>query len=211
MRQKKFYCLEILSLSVYLCYLKRLFNKISDKSIIEGIRLQDVKVLNYVYDNYFQTIKNHVKRNSGTDDDVSDVFQDTIIALYKQISDNNLTLTSDLKGYFFGIAKNIWNVQLRYKKRVTELDIDIEDETDADEFNDPLLERVMSRAFQKLMIDCQTVLTLFSDGCSYEEIAIKMNHKNETYARRKKYLCKEALIELIKKDSEYREYQRFLK
>jgi RNA polymerase sigma factor (sigma-70 family) len=188
-----------------------LFNKISDKIIIEGIRQHDDKILNYVYDNYFQTVKNHVIKNSGTADDVPDVFQDTIITLYRQIIENNFTLTSDLKGYFFGIARNIWNVQLRRKKRVTELDIDFVDETQSDEIDDPLFERIMSRAFQKLRPDCQTVLTLFSDGLTYQEIAVKMNHKDEIYARRKKYLCKEALIEIIKEDPEYQEYLRFLK
>ena len=33
-----------------------------------------------------------------------------------------------------------------------------------------------------------------------------MNLKNETYARRKKYLSKEALMELIKSDPEYKDY-----
>jgi RNA polymerase sigma factor (sigma-70 family) len=190
---------------------KGLFNKISDKSIIEGIRRQDVKVLNYLYENYFQSVKNHVIKNSGTIEDVSDVFQDTVIALYGNVSDENFTLTTELKGYFFGIARNIWNVQLRYKKRVAELNIDIPEEENTDDISDPILERIMSKALLKLKPDCQKTLTLFSDGCSYEEIAFKMNFKNETYARRKKYLCKEALIELVKEDPEYQEYLRFLK
>jgi hypothetical protein len=55
------------------------------------------------------------------------------------------------------------------------------------------------------------VLNLFADGLSYEEIAMKMNLKNEVYARRKKYLSKEALLDLVKEDSEYQEYFRFQK
>mgnify|MGYP001569388319 CR=1 FL=1 len=55
------------------------------------------------------------------------------------------------------------------------------------------------------------VLNLYSDGSSYEEIAEKMDLKNETYARRKKYLSKEALLEIVKEDPEYQEYLRFLK
>jgi hypothetical protein len=43
---------------------------------------------------------------------------------------------------------------------------------------------------------------------SYEDIAVRMNLKNETYARRKKYLCKEALLEIIKEDPEYQEFLR---
>jgi DNA-directed RNA polymerase specialized sigma24 family protein len=55
------------------------------------------------------------------------------------------------------------------------------------------------------------ILSLFSEGLSYEEIADKMDLKNEVYARRKKYLCKEALLELVKEDPEYQEYFRFQK
>lgn len=188
-----------------------MFGKLTDKSIIEGIRLQDEKVLSYLYDHYYQTVKNHVVRNSGSNDDASDLFQDTIIALYQQVSDNSLVLTSDLKGYFFGIARNIWNAQLRQKKRIFELNMDIPEEDDSNESFDPALEKILSRSFQKLKPDCQTVLTLFYEGISYEEIAFRMNLKNETYARRKKYLSKEALIEIIKKDPEYQEYQRFMR
>jgi hypothetical protein len=73
------------------------------------------------------------------------------------------------------------------------------------------MESVVSRAFQKLKPDQQLVLSLFSDGHTYEEIAAKMNLKNEMYARRKKYLCKEALLELVKEDPEYQEYLRLQK
>ncbi|MCX6302970.1 MAG: RNA polymerase sigma factor [Bacteroidia bacterium] len=188
-----------------------MFNKISDKSIIEGIRKQDDKTLNWLYDNYFQTVKNYVIKNSGTEEDVSDVFQDSIIILYNQIAGESLNLTTDLKGYFFGIARNIWSSQLRKKRRTTGLDIDLPDELPHEETDELLFERIVSRAFQKLKPDNQTILTLYSDGHSYEEIAVRMNLKNEIYARRKKYLSKEALIEIIKEDPEYQEYLKYRK
>jgi RNA polymerase sigma factor (sigma-70 family) len=188
-----------------------LFKKISDRAVIEGVRNQDGNILNWLYDNYLQTVKNYVLKNSGSIEDVSDVFQDSIIILYKQITEETLNLTTDLKGYFFGIARNVWNAQLRKKQKTTELEIDLADEEDVDDINYPILERIVSRAFQKLKPDQQTVLNLFSEGYSYEEIALKMNLKNETYARRKKYLCKEVLLEKVKEDPEYQEYLRFLK
>lgn len=190
---------------------KGLFKKISDIDIIEGVRKQDDKVLNWLYDNYLQSVRSYVLKNSGSEEDVSDVFQDSIIVLYTQISENNLNLTTDLKGYFFGIARNVWNAHLRKKHRTTELKIDIADEEDIEEINNLILERVVSRAFQKLRPDQQMVLNLFSEGLTYEEIALKMNLKNETYARRKKYMCKEVLLEFVKEDPEYQEYLRFLK
>lgn len=188
-----------------------LFNKISDIKIINGIKNQDDFILNWLYDNYLQTIKKHVLNNNGSVDDVSDVFQDTIIILYNQIVSDSLNLTTDLKGYFFGIARNVWSAQLRKKQRTVELEIDLPDEDETEEQSDPVLERIVSRVFSKLKPDQQMILTLFSDGLSYEEIAIKMNLKNEVYARRKKYLSKESLIELMKEDPEYQEYFRFQK
>jgi len=189
---------------------KGLFKKISDINIIIGIRNQDDKVLNWLYDNYFQSVKNHVLNNSGSIEDVSDVFQDSIIALYNQITEDNLNLTTDLKGYFFGIARNVWSAQLRRKQKTTDLVIDLPDETTEDQ-SDLVLERIISRVFQRLKSDQQMVLNLFSDGLTYEEIAEKMNLKNEVYARRKKYLSKEALLDLVKEDPEYQEYLRFQK
>jgi RNA polymerase sigma factor (sigma-70 family) len=183
-----------------------LFHKISDSRIIEGIRQQDDETLNWLYDNYRETIRHHILRNSGSEADVSDIFQESIITLYNQISENELKLTTDLKGYFFSIARNIWSATLRKKQRNIEIDTDLPDDGGSDEARSEILERIVSRAFLKLKPDCQTILTLFSEGYSFEEIALKMNLKNEALARRKKYLSKETLLELIKEDPDYKDY-----
>jgi RNA polymerase sigma factor (sigma-70 family) len=185
------------------------FKKYSDIDIINGVRNQDDKVLNWLYDTYLPSIKKYVLSNSGSNEDVSDVFQDTIILLYNQITSRNLNLTTDLKGYFFGIARNVWSALLRKKQKTIELEIDPPNEEGYEEQIDAILEKIISRVFQKLKPDQQMVLNLFSDGLSYEEIAVKMNLKNEVYARRKKYLSKEALLEFMKEDPEYQESLRF--
>lgn len=188
-----------------------LFERISDKNIIDGVRNQDDTILNWLYDNYLPTVRKHVLNNNGTNDDVSDVFQDTIIILYKQITDDNLSLTTDLKGYFFGIARNIWSALLRKKLRMTELDLDFAEESGQEDVTGLLLEKIIIRAFNKLKPDMQKVLSLYSRGYSYKEIAVKLNLKNENYARRKKYISKEALLAHMKEDPEYQEYLRFLR
>ncbi len=186
---------------------QQLFGRLTDKVIIEGVRQQDEKILCWLYDNYLQQVRHYVLKNSGSDDDVSDVFQESIITLYNQISENKLTLSTDLKGYFFGIAKNIWNSMLRKKPSNEELDNEIADTDDSsEEIANQLLEKIIFRCLRKLKPDAQTIMTLYSEGCSYEEIAFKMDLKNEAYARRKKYLSKEALIEIIKADPEYKDY-----
>jgi len=185
------------------------FKRYSDKSIIRGIKDQDDKILNWLYDHYLQPVKIYVTRNSGTADDASDVFQDSIIVLYRQICEEKLALTTDLKGYFFSIARNIWNNSLRKRKITLELHPEMPDESPTDEAADIVFERIVSRAYEKLSTDHQKVLTMFSEGLSYEAIAVKLKLKNETYARRKKYLAKEALLEIMKEDPEYHELLNF--
>jgi RNA polymerase sigma factor (sigma-70 family) len=183
-----------------------LFRKFSDSAIIEGIRRQDEKILNWLYDNYMEQVRHHVLRNSGSEADVHDVFQESIIALYRQITENHLNLTTDLKGYFFGIARNIWSSQLRKKMPNTAIDSDTPDNSALDEAGDKILERIIARVFNMLSDDNRTILTLFAEGLSFQEIAEEMNLKNETYARRKKYLSKEALLDLMREDPEYLDY-----
>jgi hypothetical protein len=49
------------------------------------------------------------------------------------------------------------------------------------------------------------ILKLYSEGQTFRD-SFHDGLKSEAYARRKKYLSKEALISLIKKDPEYKDY-----
>jgi len=70
-----------------------LFKKYSDSDIIDGIRRQDNKILTYLYDAYYEVIRDHLKKNSGSDDDVYDVLQESVVILYKQVTGNGFKLT----------------------------------------------------------------------------------------------------------------------
>jgi RNA polymerase sigma factor (sigma-70 family) len=179
-----------------------LFKKYSDSAIIDGLGRQDNKILEYLYDAWFEMVRDYLRKNSGSDDDVYDVLQESIIILFKQVRESDFSLTTDLKGYFFGIVKNRWREQLRKNPKFSNLETDPPDESQEDESH-LTLERIVSRSFILLKEDCQMIINLFMEGYDYTEIASKMGLKNDVYARRKKYLCKEALMEIIKSDHEY--------
>ncbi len=95
--------------------------KHSDKKLIEGLRKGEDKTLNYLYQNYFSTVKSHIIKNSGTEEDAYDIFQDALMVVFKKFQNNGVELTSDLKAYVFGIARKLWSNQLRVKKEVSDL------------------------------------------------------------------------------------------
>lgn len=188
---------------------KPVFSKHSDKKLIEGIRRGDDETLNYLYNNHFDLIRNYILKNSGTEDDAYDIFQDVMVALFKRVSKNHIDLTIDLQGYLFVIARNLWTVQLRRVKRKhsTEVDFADEDEDDVSGLLDTPIEQIVQRSFLKLDPECRKVLELHMEGRDYEHIARVMKYKSEGYARRKKYLSKEALIRIIKEDPDYEGYE----
>ena len=182
-----------------------LFRKYSDIDIIDGIRRQDTRILAHLYDSYLEMISDHLRKNGGTSDDVHEVLQESVVILYRQVTGEGFRLAGDLKGYFFGIARNVWNAHLRHRSRLVPLSAEHADSSAAEEISKAALERIVARSFTLLAGDCQMVLTLYGDGYSYDEIARRMGLKTEAYARRKKYLCKEALMEIIKTDPEYQD------
>lgn len=181
-----------------------MFSKYTDKKLIEGIRKRDDEVLKHIYAAYFDMVRDYVIKNNGNNSYVSDVFQESIIILFKQIKSNELDLKTDLKGYFFGIARMVWSQMLKQKQRFSNLETELVDETPSSYDNtSAIMERIVARAMEKLNPDCREIIALFLDKVPYDEIARKLGLKDENYARRKKYLCKEALMELVKSDPEY--------
>ncbi|MEE4214128.1 MAG: RNA polymerase sigma factor [Bacteroidales bacterium] len=183
-----------------------MLKKHSDKKLIEGIRKGDQNSINYLYDTFFDTINAYIVKNSGTEDDAYDIFQDALMVIFKKIQQNNLDESTDVKGFIFGVARNLWHEHLRKKKKKVDLDPDVSDEFDPSSLLDTPLEQIVQKSFLALKPECREVLNMLIKGADYKEIAKTMNYKSEDYARRKKYLCKEALIKIIKADPEFSDY-----
>ncbi len=179
-----------------------MLKKHSDKKLLEGIKKGDEKSVNYLYNSFFETIKSFILSNTGTEDDAYDIFQDALMVLFKKIRQNNISESTDVKGFIFSVSKNLWYEQLRRKKKTIDPP-DTYDEIDISELLDTPLEQIAQRSFLKLKPECQKVINLYIKGKDYSEIAELMSYKSAEYARRKKYLCKEALLEIIRNDPDY--------
>lgn len=196
---------ELVNWKYYICfkYYFEVLKKHCDKKLIEGIRKGDNKTVNYLYDSFFDTIKSYVLKNTGTEDDAYDIFQDAMMVLFKKIQLNNLAEDTDVKAYVYGVSRNLWHEHLRKNKKIIDIDAELIDEFDPSKLLDTPLEQIVQRAFLKLKPECQEVLNLVIQGHDYSDIARRMNYKSEDYARRKKYLCKEELVKIVKADPEF--------
>lgn len=181
------------------------YKELSDDDLVKGIRDHDNDVLRYIYKKYFEIIRNFIKKNNGNDEDAQDIFQESIIIIFKKIQENSLELTCSFGTFIFSICRLLWLKQLEKRRIRSEENTDDDDlqeilGTGASnfEYNDEY--KLYQEHFSKLPKDCQRVLRLFLEKVPLKEVAEIMGYKSEQYAKKRKFECKEKLIENIKSD-----------
>ena len=179
----------------------------SDEAIVEGLRLRSDFIIKHIYQELFPTIKYLIVKNSGNEEDAEDIFQDSLIIIFKKIRDNQLELSSSFRTYLYSVSRNLWLQKLSKRKQFSREFSDIEsfvqlpDKVMEDIYDDEVEKyRLYQHHFLTLNDDCQKVLLLFMKKLSLREIAVEMGYKTEKYAKTRKYLCKEELKKRIIND-----------
>jgi RNA polymerase sigma factor (sigma-70 family) len=139
-----------------------------------------------------------------SEDDLSDIYQDTIIAFYENILSGKLTeLTSSLKTYVFSIGKySIYNKLKKANKTIT-LDRQHLENLDLEaidfQFEHTEKSSLVKEAMLKLGERCRKILVLFYyHSYSIEALKHELEYKNENVVRSHKSRCLKNLKDLIK-------------
>jgi len=175
------------------------------RAIVQG----DSKGLRKIYKEFLPRVRRLIVQNGGREEDAQDVFQSAILIVFEKASKRDFQLTSSFYTLLYGICRNIWGNRLQKKsfKEVT-LPEDIKYKSDQNIEKD--LERVEEQdlfwfAFKQLGEDCQKLLTLFFDKEKMESIAQVMGYTSVSYAKKRKFQCKEKLVKLVKADQRFEE------
>ena len=182
----------------------------SDDGIVEGLRLRKDEIVKFVYKEFFPMIRHLIINNSGTDQDAEDIFQDALVIVYNRIINDELSLNSSFKTFFYSVCRNIWLQRLgKMKERNLEF-VDFESIIAVPESSQEEIYSIENKKhklyqihFLQLSLDCQKVLQLFLRKISLREIAGIMGYKTEKYAKTRKFNCKEELKLRILNDPNY--------
>lgn len=184
----------------------------SDEQILKGILRHDNLILQYIYKQYYYNINYFIRKNQGSEDDASDIFQEAIIIIYRKIKENDLIFEkSSFKGYLFSVCRFLWLKQLekrRMEKEKLNDSLPYQEDLYDDNFNELVSKNERYGLYQKhfgtLSTDCQKLMQLFFEKVSLKDIAKIMGYKSEKYAKKRKFKCKELLISRIKQDAEFK-------
>ncbi|MCP4520314.1 MAG: sigma-70 family RNA polymerase sigma factor [Cytophagales bacterium] len=167
-----------------------------DTEVITKIEEGDEKAIDFLYTKNYRMIVNMIIKNSGTEEEARDIFQDALIVFWQKVRGKKLVLTSKISTYLYSICRNLWLKELDQKRRLSYEEKDgIQNLT----IEEDERKRLVHECISELGETCKKVLTLYYfDGLSMKEIAKEMNFSNADTAKTKKYKCKKALDKLVK-------------
>jgi RNA polymerase sigma factor (sigma-70 family) len=182
--------------------------ELSVVDILNGIKEKNSSVLDFVYDNYFYQIKVFITQNNGTDEDAQDVYQDAIIIIYQKLQKEKFSIYCSFSTYLYSVCRLLWLKQLEHRKlrklylEESEKFIEIDESyIRFYEINEKY--KLYQDHFKRLSYNCQKIMELFLAGIPLKEISHIMGFKGDQYVKKRKHICKEKLVESIKKDPRF--------
>ncbi|MFO7932487.1 MAG: RNA polymerase sigma factor [Bacteroidales bacterium] len=184
--------------------------RLSDEEIITGLKKRDNRVLQYIYKNSFNPVKQLILHNAGSENDAEDIFQEALIVIFRKLKNNSgFDLTASFNTYIYSISRLIWLKHLRKIKKI-EIDPLNRDMEERIEFEEPspvqdkdLRMAIYQRTLMQIPQDCQKILRLTAQDITSKEIARQLGFRSEGYVRKRRHFCKEYLVSKIKEDADY--------
>ena len=177
----------------------------TDQRFITGLLQNDTVLVREIYDRFAGKVKNYIVKNSGSEDDAADIFQETLIDIYQQAQQKGLQLTCPFEAFLLLLCKRKWLNELKKRGRqgVTK---DPGDVYNLGEDVFALAEQLQIQEdkaslflamFQQLGERCREIINKCLGSKQQEEVAAELG-VSYAYLRKKKSECTAELIKLIK-------------
>ncbi|MEQ8359148.1 MAG: sigma-70 family RNA polymerase sigma factor [Cytophagales bacterium] len=168
-----------------------------DQEIIESIRRGEEETIDKLYAKYYNMMVKLVTKNSGTEDEAKDIYQDALIVFWQKAMKPEFVLTSKVSTYIYSICNNLWLKELDRKSRLSH---EQQEGVSTMSWDSEERKKAINECIAELGETCRKVLTYYYfDGMSMAVIAEKLGFANAETAKTKKYKCKKALDEKVKK------------
>lgn len=184
----------------------------TDQEIVNVLKTNDLKggtnALKILYKNNYYMVEDYILKNSGTRDDAKDIFQESVIVLYKNIKKESFELNGKISTYLYSITRNLWLKKLRDSKiSTTSIDgykdsfVQNSNAITAIEYSES--QKLIGGMLQKASEKCKNLLKAFYyEKHSMKTIAATQGYSSEQVAKNQKVRCLKKLRTLLN-SSEY--------
>jgi RNA polymerase sigma factor (sigma-70 family) len=180
-----------------------------DRDLLAGLLRAERAATEQLYRRYLPGIVQYVTQHGGTEADARDIFQDLALLLYRKLRNDKLVLTASLRTYLLAVCRNMWRTRQRDRREYRLLDGEGEQRPDLDADTLATIEslereRVYRAHFDQLGERCQAILRGFFQKIKMRDLAAQLG-LSEAYVKKRKFECKQQLIERIERDPRFRE------
>ena len=170
-------------------------NSEQDKHLLEGLALNDRKIIESIYKDNYPMVQALILNNNGTGDEARDIFQEAMIVVYEKAVSGSFELHCQLKTYIYSVCRRLWLKRLQQLHRFGNLNENAEETISVDEDldihekhnNDFIL---MEHAMGKIGEPCKSLLdAYYIQKKNMQEIAADFGYTNADNAKTQKYKC----------------------
>jgi RNA polymerase sigma-70 factor (ECF subfamily) len=177
--------------------------KSEEKKFLERVARDDKKALDQLYIKYREPFLAYFKKYEISDEEIKDLYQDTMIAFYQRGVKGKLSsLSSSIKTYVFGIGKNKAVDLIRKKKIDMQIKLS-ETEYESIQVDDIVLSPFqvkLRKHFNQLGESCKRMLTMFYyRGLDINDIVEIGGYKDANTVKSHKSRCLKKLRSLVNK------------
>lgn len=173
-------------------------------SAIQGNTAERDSAMRYIFMNLdWKGILRNYLRQKGGEQDVDEIFQKAIIVFDRNIRQGKYLGKSNLKTYFFSIAKHLWWKELKTQGRKEEFQNEHykgEQESVEVEVIRKEQRQFISMILSKIGDRCKKILELYQLDYSMEEISVALAMSNANMAKKEAYRCRKKLKRFIQEN-----------
>ncbi|MCD2424544.1 sigma-70 family RNA polymerase sigma factor [Niabella pedocola] len=177
----------------------------TDQRYIEALRKNDSVLLSEIYRKYAPSITAYLKSKGADTEECGDIFQESLIDIFKLAADGKFVLTCPFEAFLLLICKRKWINLLKKKSRsgVTKSLDDgyqyLKDNTDAEasaHAQQMEQEALVMELLEQLSERCREIIRASYLSDSQQKLAEQLG-VSYAYLRKKKSICMSELIELV--------------
>ena len=167
----------------------------NEQELLTELKKGSPKAFELLYKQHFVMIASLISRMGGKQQDIEDVFQETLFILVKKIRDPEFELTAKIGTFLHAIARNNWLKKTRKGTKEMSMVMEdiqkysIADDGQTDVYEKELIIGVILDKINTLEKDCQEVIKMtFFKKMSHAEVAEILGY-SLSFIKVKKFRC----------------------
>lgn len=175
-----------------------------DQKYIDALLNNNSLLIKEIYQKFAPQCKRFIEKNSGDAQKAMDIFQESLIYVYRRAKTDGIELSAPFGGYLYFVYRNKWLDELKKRKifnlRIEDIDLYIDDKAT---YLKELQFIIYKACFDKLKEACKEVLGARFLDLDSEAIADELNIKPNAVDQRMFY-CREKLKKCIEQHPDFK-------